>query len=92
MKKTKYKAILERCDSDAALAEALETQFRELWIRVEDAMPDDDIEVLVFTEAGLMWLASHDSEANGWFESSEPHALVGTVTHWMDVFPPASNA
>jgi hypothetical protein len=60
------------------------------WIRVEDAMPDDDIEVLVYTESGVVWLASHDSDC-GWIEAAMHLPRIINVTHWMDVIPPASS-
>ncbi len=51
-------------------------------------MPDDDMEVLVYTEADLIWMASHDSDCGGWKESSISGPLITGVTHWMDVIPP----
>jgi hypothetical protein len=61
------------------------------WIRVEDAMPDDDMEVMVYTDSGLMFLASHDSDVGGWKESCVSMPLIIGVTHWMDLIPPTSS-
>lgn len=56
------------------------------WNRVEDSMPDDDIEVLVYTEEfDRLYLAYHDDSE--WI-SDEGFTLNG-ITHWMEVVPPS---
>lgn len=50
-----------------SIEDARAHQFSKLWISVEDSLPDDDIEVLVYDQEGDdTYFASHNSECDGW--------------------------
>jgi hypothetical protein len=54
------------------------------WIAVEEAKPDDEIDVLcVEEETGCYWIAHHDSERGGFVESVA--LMEVTVSHWMEL-------
>lgn len=65
------------------------------WTAVEDAMPDDDVSCLVWSDhLDDATIAFHDSEVrdrrgdSGWIIAGTSRVLLG-VTHWCeDVFPP----
>ena len=58
------------------------------WNCVEDSMPDDDIEVLVYRESHEdMYLAHHEDGA--WVTDSSDE--IAKVTHWMEVIHPTSS-
>jgi hypothetical protein len=62
----------------------------EFWNRVEDGLPDDDIEVLVYSkEFDQFHLAHHDDESE-WI--SDAGDLLIAISHWMDLIPPQTQS
>ena len=56
------------------------------WIEADVLMPDDEIEVLVFSRnTEIVNLAYHEDDR--WIDSKECME-IGGVTHWMEVIPP----
>ena len=59
------------------------------WISVEDQMPDDDIEVLVYSkEFDRFNLAHHDD--SDWI--SDAGDLLIAISHWMEPVPPETSS
>lgn len=53
------------------------------WIDVDDQLPDEDVEVLVFDQDGEYFLCSHHNS----FFSDEFHEPI-IATHWAELNPP----
>lgn len=71
------------------LKNELEAIYRKLWNKVEDGLPDDDLEVLTYRDGtGLTDLATHSDDR--WF-GSDGYTIYG-ITHWMEVIPPTTNS
>jgi len=59
------------------------------WIRVEDAMPDDDLMVLAITNTGNFVMAFHNDD--GWEDDGCCILTARRVTHWMHPEPPENH-
>ena len=58
------------------------------WNKVEDNLPDDEIEVLVYcAEEQAFYMAWHDSELDCFLATNECRV---NATHWMEIIPPAT--
>ena len=91
----KFKAQLESYHSDAHVRVALEAQFKELWNRVEDGLPNDDRYVLVHApninlhEEQQQYVAFYSHPDTAWLVVNI--GRVDGVTHWMDIIPPTES-
>lgn len=64
------------------------------WIDANLTKPDDKRVVLAFNGDGC-WLAAWDADDNLWYHANHTgwprdEIFDGTMTHWMDIVPPAS--
>jgi len=57
------------------------------WIKVEHALPDDEIAVLTFCQDTERLCLSYHADG-AWFEYSSDEMMVAIVTHWMEVIEP----
>ena len=79
--KGEEKCVLELIDA-ADTIEALEAA-QPKWISVNERMPEDCIDVLVFTRSGYTSSISIAHALKGrWFSKGIP---IETVTHWMQL-------
>jgi hypothetical protein len=73
----------------------LEAQFKELWNRVEDGLPNDDRYVLVhapntdLSEEQQQYVAFYSHPNTAWLVPTT--GVVNGVTHWMDIIPPTES-
>lgn len=56
------------------------------WKRVEDALPDDEIEVLAYMQASDCFIMASRDDGH-WISTDNGMRLHG-ITHWCDPIPP----
>jgi Protein of unknown function (DUF551) len=58
------------------------------WINVDDRLPDDDKDVLTYSDDKYypFWISYYCHQSNTWL-STDDHLKVN-VSHWMELTPP----
>lgn len=58
------------------------------WISVEEALPDDSVEVILCTRSGIVVTGYYDKYRKNWVQYYAGGALCVVVTHWMPMPEP----
>jgi hypothetical protein len=64
------------------------------WISVEDRLPEDGVDVLVYVENNFIFTASHQYVTGGgdYWHEFPPSDIVFKPTHWMPLPEPPEGA
>ena len=78
-------------DAIGHMVAAQAVQFESPWHRVEDELPDDSRDVIIFTTSGIVGIGSFIRP--NWYQWYSGGGLPVDVTHWMPLpEPPKEDA